>query len=82
MTARVTASSAFAIAWDGYRSAVVPKDASAVQIRETRLGFYAGATAALDLFFAIAAESNEDAGAARMESYRLELEAFSRSLMS
>lgn len=82
MTAKVAPSSAIALAWDGYRSACVPKDAIPVQIRETRLGFYAGAAAALDLMFALAAETDEDAAAARLESYRLELEAFGRSLMT
>lgn len=84
MTAKVAPSSAIALAWDAYRSACVPKDAIPVQIRETRLGFYAGAAAALDLMFALAAETETDeyAAAARLESYRLELEAFGRSLMT
>jgi hypothetical protein len=31
--------------WDSYRAAVVPKDAGAVQVEETRRSFYAGAAA-------------------------------------
>jgi hypothetical protein len=60
----------------------MPKDAIPIQIRECRLAFFAGAAAAMDLFLAIAVqEANEDAAVARLESYRLELEAFGRSLM-
>lgn len=81
-------SSVIGQAWDRYRSMVVPAQAGAIQIRECRSAFYAGASSLLDELIRIeagppgvpATEDQVNAGAMALEGMRLELEAFARSL--
>jgi hypothetical protein len=84
----VTASSDIGRAFDSYRSKVIPFDASAVQIRETRRAFYAGAQAILTAMlnieqgppFAPLTEADLTAGADKVEALRLELQQFVKSV--
>lgn len=64
--------------WESYRAGVVPFDAPAVQVRETRKAFYAGAWAALNLLLELGRDSlSEDEGARALEALHEECRAFS-----
>lgn len=63
--------------WQSYRDDVIPKDASAVQINECRLAFYAGAIAALNVTLTVA-DMTEEEGFSALESVHTELSEFAR----
>lgn len=78
----IRASSLIGQAFDRYRALVIPADASAVQIRETRNAFYAGASTVIEAVLVLGeGDIAEDVGVSRLEALRLELEAFAASLM-
>ena len=59
--------------WEDYRRKIIPAFARAVQIRETRRGFYAGAIAA----FAVVAELEQTLGTAKaLKRVRNEIKTF------
>lgn len=68
-------------AWLSYLDEVVPKDASAQQVTETKRAFFAGAQACLSDLLALGCDDvPENAGVAVLEELRLELQAFGRSV--
>jgi hypothetical protein len=64
--------------WDGYCRAVMPPDASTVQLWETRRAFMAGAWALLVAQQTIDESVSDDEGVAQMERWHDELRAFQR----
>lgn len=62
--------------WISYSSAVIPKDASATQIRETKRAFYAGVNALFYLQTTMPDGISEDAEVAMMEGWAEELKLF------
>jgi hypothetical protein len=85
---RLTAGSTIGQAWDKYRSMVMPPAAGAIQIRECRLAFYAGAQEVLLSLMRIEAgppgidptEHQLLDGVEHLERMRLELEEFAQGL--
>lgn len=62
-------------AWDSYSTNVIPKDASSIQIRETKRSFYMGASALLEIQFNIGDETiSEDAAQHILEGVCDEIE--------
>ena len=65
--------------WEMYEKLVLSKDASPIQLLETRRAFYAGFEAMLRVQWAIAGnEYSEDAGVAMLEGCYEESRAFAR----
>ena len=63
--------------WRTYRDEVVPPDASAVQVEETRRAFYAGVAGMLDLMMKVSGDDvSEDEGAEYLATLQRELKAF------
>lgn len=67
--------------WASYERAVLPKDASAIQRRECKRAFYAGAQAVLGMQFDIA-NLSEDAGVACLDGLLAEGEQFCRDVLA
>ena len=67
--------------WQGYWSVVLPASASAVQVSETRKGFYAGAAYLLAHLMKVLDPGTEptEADLALMENIAAELDAFGES---
>jgi hypothetical protein len=70
-----------AVAWDSYAK-LIPSDASAVQLQETRRAFYAGAVA---LFYTVATMLDEgqeptEADLAKMDDLKAELDAWAQDV--
>lgn len=64
-------------AWDSYLREVIPFDAPAVQIAESKRAFFAGAQAAMQLYCEIGEPHiSKDDGVARLEGMMAELTAF------
>ena len=72
------------VAWRELRTKVIPLDAPAIQARECRRAFYAGASAILAILFAgVGTDPGEPATAAEltmMDDLKAELEQFARDL--
>ena len=67
--------------WRDYESVVLPPDAGQVQRRETRIAFYAGASAVVSITDHIGQpEVSEDAGMAILSAIQSELRAFADEL--
>lgn len=68
--------------WRSYRNKVVPKDAPPVQVRETRLAFYAGVAHLLETLLTRLAPGREptDADFKMMDDIHQEVDAFIRQL--
>ena len=66
--------------WLSYR-AILPADASPIQIQETRRAFYAGCVCTLKILSALEDDNlSDDAGAHIIEGLQFELEAFQQAV--
>jgi len=69
--------------WDSYAAKVVPKNAGAVQVSETRQGFYAGAAAALNIMTTVGERNvSEAVGVAIIAGMHDELQRFVASVVA
>lgn len=67
--------------WIGYSKGVIPKDASAVQIEETRRAFYAGAAQVLGVMYEVGSRDlSEPAGVGILEGMHEEVRVFISTL--
>lgn len=67
--------------WLDYRKAVIPKDASAIQINECMLAFYAGFHQMQMVNYELGgAHVSEDAACVYLEGLKREMESFHKSL--
>lgn len=68
--------------WKGYRDMVVPKDADEIQVRETRLAFYAGASVLFETLMLALDSGDEptDADMQRMADLQAEIDAFGQEI--
>jgi hypothetical protein len=68
--------------WREYNTTVLPSDAGAVQRRETRRAFYAGAHCMLTLIARITeATPDENTGGMMIEALNQELQRFNRAVL-
>jgi len=63
----------FAEEWERYRSKCVPKEASDIQIRETKQAFYAGAITCFDMQVSACTCLDQHISVARIQSIQTEL---------
>jgi hypothetical protein len=64
------------VAWRTYREHVIPRDASAVQVMETRRAFYGGAWSFLTALLTIDEDTPDEAGVAMLEVLKAEIQSF------
>jgi hypothetical protein len=69
-------------AWVSYMDDVIPKDAPAVQIQESKRAFFGGAALVLQFALALGDDDvSEDEGVELLESLRRECEAFKNDVL-
>jgi hypothetical protein len=67
--------------WDSFEKAVLPKDASPIQVQETRRAFYGGAQSMIFALMEMGdSDVSEEAGANILEGYNQELSEFSKRI--
>jgi hypothetical protein len=65
--------------WESYKKDVLPKDAPQIQIRETRIAFYAGVHVTLLFMRDTLTQMSDEAGVVVLEAWHQECLAFAKN---
>jgi len=73
----------FAAAWETYAMKIIPSNASAVQVQETRRAFYAGGLLLFTVIMTMLDEGEEptEADLGKMDDIKAEFDAWARDLV-